>query len=203
MNLVDTLAEVHHYRGEHDRAIALEKEALAQEPDNAGFARNLSRFEKRGSEPSPEVGSVSVAGTLFAAEAPFPMPPAGPAEIARRQFAHEGGRVAAACAASWPKDLDEAWVRITLGKSAHAEAVELLDRARRRRSSTASATRCAPSSCRPIRRRRASSSALGRVRRRWSRVSGGSLAGDGATRPGKRNFCARRQAGEHGCLVKP
>ena len=46
---------------------------------------------------------------------------------AKRQFAHESARVAAACGKSWPKELDEAYARITIGKSAHAEAVELLE----------------------------------------------------------------------------
>ena len=55
------------------------------------------------------------------------MPPMPPAELAKRQFAHESARVAAACGKSWPKELDEAYVRITLGTSSHAEAVELLE----------------------------------------------------------------------------
>ena len=127
-NLVDTLAEVHHYRGEHDRAIALEKEAMAKAPGSPTLAANLARFEKRGSDPSPEVQKPSLVGDLLPDDGGgFQMPPMPPAELAKRQFAHESLRVAAACGKSWPKDLDEAYVRITLGRSSHAEAVELLE----------------------------------------------------------------------------
>ena len=127
-NLLDTLAEVHHYRGEHDRAIALEKEAMARAPGSPTLAANLERFEKRGSDPSPEVQKPSLVGDLLPDDGGgFEMPPTPPAELAKRQFAHESARVAAACARSWPKELDEAYVRITLGTSAHAEAVEMLE----------------------------------------------------------------------------
>ena len=127
-NLLDTLAEVHHYRGEHDRAIALEKEAMAKVPGSPTLAANLARFEKRGSDPSPEVQKPSLVGDLLPDDAgAFVMPPPPPAELAKRQFAHESARLATACAKSWPKQLDEAYVRITLGTSAHAEAVETLE----------------------------------------------------------------------------
>jgi hypothetical protein len=127
-NLLDTLAEVHHYRGEHDRAIALEKEAMARAPGSPTLAANLLRFEKRGGDPSPEVQKPSLVGDLLPDDGGgFQMPQTPPAELAKRQFAHESARVAAACAKSWPQELDEAYVRITLGTSPHAEAVEMLE----------------------------------------------------------------------------
>lgn len=126
-NALDTLAEVHHYRGEHDRAIALEKQALAKMPDSPALAADLARFEKRSDDPSPDVQKPSLVGDLLPDDGRFQMPPASPAELAKRQFAYESARVAAACGGSWPAGLDEAYVRITIGRAAHAEAVELLE----------------------------------------------------------------------------
>jgi thiol-disulfide isomerase/thioredoxin len=126
-NVLDTLAEVHHYRGEHDRAIALEKEALAKMPGNPSLTANLARFEKRGNDPSPDVNKPSLVGELLPDDDRFDMPPSPPAELAKRQFAHESARVVAGCGKAWPAELDEAYVRITLGRSPHAEAVELLE----------------------------------------------------------------------------
>ncbi|MCU1281440.1 MAG: alkyl hydroperoxide reductase/Thiol specific antioxidant/Mal allergen, partial [bacterium] len=126
-NLVDTLAEVHHYRGEHDRAIALEKEAIAKDPQNQELGQNLARYEKRGRDPSREVMKPSLVGDLLPDEDRFQMPPPSAEELAKRQYAHESARVAKACAASWPTALDEAYVRIRVGAGAHAESVELLE----------------------------------------------------------------------------
>jgi thiol-disulfide isomerase/thioredoxin len=127
-NLLDTLAEVHHYRGEHDRAIAIEKEALARMPGNPALTANLQRFEKRGNDPSPDVNKPALVGDLLPDDERLPpMPPSPPGELAKRQFSHESARVVAACGSAWPAALDEAWVRITLGKSPHAEQVELLE----------------------------------------------------------------------------
>ena len=95
------------------------------------WRRILQRYEKRGSDPSPEVQKPSLVGDLLPDDGGgFQMPPMPPAELAKRQFAHESARVAAACGKSWPKELDEAYARITLGTSAHAEAVETARAAR-------------------------------------------------------------------------
>jgi thiol-disulfide isomerase/thioredoxin len=126
-NLIDTLAEVHHYRGEHDRAIALEKEALAKDPKNAQLADNLKRYEKRSNDPTWEAMKPSLVGDLLPEEEHLRMPPPSASELAKRQYAHENARVAKACAASWPKDLDEVFVRMKVGAGAHAESVELLE----------------------------------------------------------------------------
>ena len=126
-NLIDTLAEVHHYRGEHDRAIALEKEAIAKDPESPELKQNLARYEKRSSDPSREVQKPALIGDLLPDEDRFQMPPPSPGELAKRQFAHESARVAKACAASWPKELDEAYVRIAVGAAPHALSVELLE----------------------------------------------------------------------------
>jgi thiol-disulfide isomerase/thioredoxin len=126
-NLIDTLAEVHHYRGDHDRAIALEKEAVAKDPKSAQLAQNLARYLKRTNEPSREVQKPALIGDLLPDEDRFQMPPPSASELAKRQFAHESARVAKACASSWPKELDEAYVRIAVGAAAHAQSVELLE----------------------------------------------------------------------------
>jgi hypothetical protein len=47
MSYVDTLAEVHFRRGDVQRAIELEKQALKREPNNQHFQEQLRRFEKR------------------------------------------------------------------------------------------------------------------------------------------------------------
>ncbi len=45
-NVMDTVAEAYYAAGENEKAVAWEKEALAQDPGNAFFAEQLKKFEE-------------------------------------------------------------------------------------------------------------------------------------------------------------
>jgi hypothetical protein len=55
------------------------------------------------------------------------MPPPSAADVARRMYGHESAAVAQACAAKAPAGLDETYVRLHVGTSAHADKIEVLE----------------------------------------------------------------------------
>ena len=127
-NPYDSLAEVHHYRGDKDKAIATAKTGLGKkaEPELiAGMKVNLKRFEAGGTS-----GDVRVPGSLeriFEPSMLLARPPASdPVAISKRMLDDAKPAVTKACS---PKasGLESAVVRVVIGKDAAIAKVEVLE----------------------------------------------------------------------------
>ena len=128
-NPYDSLAEVHHYRGDKDKAVATEKTGLGKKADPgllAGMRENLARFES-GSGSSGDVrqpGSferILEPKMLFAGSAAT-----DPAAITKHMLDSEKGAVSKACSPK-ARGMESAVVRVTIGKDARLAKVEVLE----------------------------------------------------------------------------
>jgi thiol-disulfide isomerase/thioredoxin len=127
-NPYDSLAEVHHYRGEKDKAIATEKTGMSKKAPPellAGMRDNLRRFESSG--PS---GDVRVPGSLdriFESKMLLASSAAAdPVAITKHMLDVEKASVTKACSPK-SKGLESALVRVTIGKDAKLGKVEVLE----------------------------------------------------------------------------
>ncbi|HEU5055816.1 MAG TPA: thioredoxin family protein [Kofleriaceae bacterium] len=128
-NPYDSLAEVHHYRGDKDKAIATQKLGLGKKAEPgllAGMRDNLARFES-GSGPS---GDVRQPGSFDRILEPKMLlsdgTQADPVAITRHMLDSEKGAVTKACSPK-AKGFESAVVRVTIGKDAKLAKVEVLE----------------------------------------------------------------------------
>jgi thioredoxin-like negative regulator of GroEL len=127
-NPYDSLAEVHHYRGDRDKAIATEKIGLGKKASPgllAGMRDNLKRFEGSGTS-----SDVRVPGSLDQIFEPKMLTVSSsahdPAAITKHMFDSEKGSVTKACSAK-AGGLESALVRIAIGEGAKISKVEVLE----------------------------------------------------------------------------
>jgi hypothetical protein len=128
-NGYDTLAEVHNYRGERDKALEMEKRGMAM-PNlpadlKAAMEANLERFARGGRDPAVRPPGL---GNLLSG-----LGPQGggarvisPVEIAKHYIDRDFPTLGAPCG-KHAKGMSEAYVRITIGKSARPEKAEVLE----------------------------------------------------------------------------
>lgn len=128
-NPYDSLAEVHHYRGDKDKAIATQKIGLGKKAEPgllAGMRDNLARFES-GSGPS---GDVRQPGSFERILEPKMLLSGGaqpdPVAITKHMLDSEKAAVTRACSGK-AKGLESALVRVTIGKGATLSKVEVLE----------------------------------------------------------------------------
>ena len=128
-NPYDSLAEVHHYRGDKDKAVATEKIGMGKKAEPAllaGMRDNLKRFES-GSGPS---GDVRKPGSLDRVFEPRTLlvsaASSDPVAITKHMFDTEKGAITKACSPK-AKGFESALVRVTVGKDAKLGKVELLE----------------------------------------------------------------------------
>lgn len=127
-NPYDSLAEVHHYRGDKDKAIATEKIGLGKKASPellAGMRDNLKRFESGG-----QSGDVRVPGSLDRIFEPRMLlvssGASDPVAITKHMLDTEKGAVTKACSPN-ARGLESAVVRVTIGKDAKLAKVEVLE----------------------------------------------------------------------------
>jgi hypothetical protein len=127
-NPYDSLAEVHHYRGDRDKAIATEKIGLGKKAAPAllaGMRDNLKRFETAGA--SSDVRAPGSFEHIFDRKMLFTSAASSdPIAITRHMFDSEKGAISKACS---PKahGLESAVVRVTIGQGAKLAKVEVLE----------------------------------------------------------------------------
>jgi hypothetical protein len=127
-NPYDSLAEVHHYRGERDKAIATEKIGLGKKATPAllaGMRDNLRRFETAGA--SSDVRAPGSFEHIFDRKMLFTSTASSdPIAITRHMLDSEKGAISKACS---PKahGLASAVVRVTIGQGARLSKVEVLE----------------------------------------------------------------------------
>lgn len=128
-NSFDTLAEVHNFRGEKQKAVELERKGLSLPGVPASLAQamrdNLARFERGERDPAIRAPELAAALGRFA-------PPASrvvdPRQVSERWLREEAPGVIGKCAGpAKASGLRDAVVRITLGPAAHPAKVELLE----------------------------------------------------------------------------
>jgi thiol-disulfide isomerase/thioredoxin len=127
-NPYDSLSEVHHYRGDKDKAIATEKIGLGKKATPgllAGMRDNLKRFENGGT--SSDVRLPGSLDQIFDRKMLTASSSArDPAAITKHMFDSEKGSVTKACS---PKagGLQSALVRIAIGGDSKISKVEVLE----------------------------------------------------------------------------
>lgn len=127
-NPYDTLAEVHNYRGEKDKAVATEKLGMTKkvEPELlVAMRENLARFEAGGR--TPDARAPSSFDRLFESKMLFTAGDSrDPGAITRRMFDDKKAVISEACSAK-AKGLKSALMRLTVGAGAVLSKVEVLE----------------------------------------------------------------------------
>lgn len=128
-NPYDSLAEVHHYRGEKDKAVATQKTGLGKKAPPellAGMRDNLKRFERGG--PS---GDVRTPGSLDRIFEPRMLlvssASSDPVAITKHMLDNEKGSITKACSPKARGGMESAVVRVVIGKDARLAKVEVLE----------------------------------------------------------------------------
>jgi hypothetical protein len=128
-NPYDSLAEVHHYRGDKDKAVATQKIGLGKKAEPAmlaGMRDNLARFES-GSGASGDVRQPGSFERILEPKMLFAGGPTNdPVAITKHMLDSEKGAVSKACSPK-AKGLQSAVVRVTIGKDARLAKVEVLE----------------------------------------------------------------------------
>lgn len=127
-NSYDSLAEVHNYRGDRDKAVATVKTGLGKKgpPQILAIMReNMRRFERGG--PSPDVREAGSFDRVLESRFLFSSArPSDPESVTRRMLESEKHALSSACAGLAGR-LESALLRVTIGASARVSRVEVLE----------------------------------------------------------------------------